>query len=165
MTATDFDNMVIRHEDYLKPYAISLTNDHNNAKDLYQETMLRALLYKDKYQFGTNLKAWLYTIMRNIFINNYRRNKKFTMVATDGMGDMVYGIGKVACNDGWANIKMAEIKGAIDMLPPVFRLSFELHYTGYKYQEIADLLQEPLGTIKSRIHFARKLLMQKIERN
>lgn len=166
MTATDFNTMVVRHSDFLKPYAVSLTQNHEDAKDLFQETMMRALINKEKYEFGTNLKAWLYTIMRNIFINNYRRNKKFTKV---GNGDVpsdihMHTAGKTTYNSGWNNVRMTEIKTAIDSLPAIFRLSFELHYTGYKYQEISDLLVEPLGTIKSRIHFARKILTAQLER-
>ncbi len=165
MTATDFDNMLVLHSDFLKPYAESLTRSNEDAKDLFQETMVRALVYREKYEFGTNLKAWLYTIMRNIFINNYRKNKKVQKVdflpATEAY---MYTMNKTAQNQGWANMRMNEIKQAVDNLPQVFRLSFELHFTGYKYQEIADLLQEPLGTIKSRIHFARKMLVEKIER-
>lgn len=165
MTATDFDNMVIRHSDFLKPYAIALTHDHDDAKDLFQETMLKALLNKEKYQFGTNLKAWLYTIMRNIFINNYRRNKKFTKVSSDIPAEVgALQTGRMTYNNGWSNVRMGEIKKAIDNLPQIFRLSFELHYIGYKYQEIAGLLQEPLGTVKSRIHFARKMLISELER-
>jgi len=165
MTATDFNNLVVRHGDFLKPYAISLTNDHDDAKDLYQETMLRALLNKEKYQFGTNLKAWLYTIMRNIFINNYRRNKKFTKITGETPIEVLAAQPMhKAYNNGWSNIRLNEIRKAVDNLPQIFRLSFELHYTGYKYQEIANLLQEPLGTIKSRIHFARKMLISELER-
>jgi RNA polymerase sigma factor (sigma-70 family) len=164
MTATDFNHLVVRHSDYLKPYAISLTQNYEDARDLYQETMLRALLNKEKYQFGTNLKAWLYTIMRNIFINAYRRNKKFSKAACEPGMDLPYAADRAGYNDGWMNVRIAEIKKGIDGLPNIFRLPFELHYTGYKYQEIAELLQEPLGTIKSRIHFARKTLMQQLER-
>jgi RNA polymerase sigma factor (sigma-70 family) len=164
MTATDFNHLVVKHSDYLKPYANSLTQNQEDARDLFQETVLRALLYKEKYQFGTNLKAWLYTIMRNIFINAYRRNKKFSKVALEPGMDISYAACKVARNDGWTNVRLTEIRKGIDRLPKVFRLSFELHYTGYKYQEIADLLQEPLGTVKSRIHFARKMLMEQLER-
>src|SRR5690606_28838404 len=106
----------------------------------------------------TNLKAWMYTIMRNIFINNYRRNKRFAKVSSDVPADILaLQTDRRAYNEGWNNVRMNEIKKAIDDLPQVFRLSFELHYIGYKYQEIAGLLQEPLGTIKSRIHFARKM--------
>lgn len=165
MTATDFDKLVVLHSDFLKPYAVSLTKDHEDAKDLFQETMVRALINREKYQFGTNLKAWLYTIMRNVFINNYRRNKKFQKVDSNTSTDVyMYTVNKTARNEGWSNIQIHEIKNAIDRLPGIFRLSFELHYTGYKYQEIADLLKEPLGTIKSRIHFARKMLMSTLER-
>lgn len=165
MTATDFNSLVVGHGEILRPYAISLTRDHEDAKDLYQETMMRALINKDKYQFGTNLKAWLHTIMRNIFINNYWRNKKFAKLNGEIPQEIaMYERQQVAYNEGWNNVRMSEVKKAIDSLPAVFRLSFELHYTGYKYQEIADLLHEPLGTVKSRIHFARKMLTSQLER-
>lgn len=164
MTATDFNYLVSRHTDFLRPYAISLTNDHEDAKDLYQETMLRALMNKDKYEFGTNLKAWLYTIMRNIFINNYRRNKKFSKVENETASEFYINESRTVSNSGWQHLRMREIKTAIDKLPNVFRLSFELYYTGYKYQEISELLNEPLGTVKSRIHFARKMLVAQLDR-
>jgi RNA polymerase sigma factor (sigma-70 family) len=165
MTASDFNQVVVRHEVFLKPYAVSLTHNTEDANDLFQETMLRALINREKYQFGTNIKAWLYTIMRNIFINNYRRSKKFSKTDTDAASDTyLYNARLVNYNDGWENVRMAEIRSAIDDLPQVFRVSFELHYTGYKYQEIAELLEQPLGTVKSRIHFARKILVTQLER-
>lgn len=166
MTASDFNTIVVRHEVFLKPYAVSLTHNTEDANDLFQETMLRALVNREKYQFGTNIKAWLYTIMRNIFINNYRRNKKMSgRVDTDTAADVyLYHANLVGYNYGWENVRMAEIRSAINELPHVFRISFELHYTGYKYQEIADLLEQPLGTVKSRIHFARKILVTQLER-
>jgi RNA polymerase sigma-70 factor (ECF subfamily) len=165
MTATDFNELVVLHSDFLRPYAISLTRDPENAKDLFQETIFKALLNRDKYQFGTNLKAWLHTIMRNIFINGYRRNKRY--VHTDNLpaADAYnYMKGRPVLNHGISNMRVAEIEEAINGLPQIFRVAFELHYTGYKYQEIAELLHEPLGTIKSRIHFARKMLMANLER-
>lgn len=164
MTRTDFDSLVVSQSEFLKPYAISLTKDQEEAKDLFQETVMRALVNRDKYILGTNLKAWLYTIMRNIFINNYRKNKKHTKAQDTVTDSYMYTLNKAAQNDGWAKIRLGEVKDAIDTLPNVFRVSFELHYTGYKYQEIADMLQEPLGTIKSRIHFARKQLTSVIDR-
>jgi RNA polymerase sigma factor (sigma-70 family) len=165
MTTADFDRMIVNYSDFLKPFAVSLTHDQEEAKDLFQETIMKALLNRDKYQLGTNLKAWLYTIMRNIFINNYRRNKKFTKVQSDVSSEFFINTHEItANNEGYRNMRVAEIKKAIEELPEVFRLSFELYYTGYKYQEIAEILQEPLGTIKSRIHFARKMLVTQIER-
>ena len=165
MTTADFDRMIVNYSDFLKPFAVSLTHDQEEAKDLFQETIMKALLNREKYQLGTNLKAWLYTIMRNIFINNYRRNKKFTKVQSDVSSEFFINTHEItANNEGYRNMRVAEIKKAIEELPEVFRLSFELYYTGYKYQEIAEILQEPLGTIKSRIHFARKMLVAQIER-
>lgn len=164
MTATDFNFMVIRHENVLQPYAISLTSNYEDARDLYQETMLRALMNRDKYQFGTNLKAWLYTIMRNIFINEYRRNKKFSKVDNETAAEWILTNKNTVINEGWTQLKLREVRKAIDNLPDAFRLCFELYYTGYKYSEISTLLKEPLGTIKSRIHFARKTLTAQLER-
>lgn len=165
MTAIDFNLLVARHGDYLQPFAQSLTQDADDAKDLCQETMLRALLYRDKYQMGTNLKAWLYTIMRNTFINQYRRNKRMTKLDQPAAVEQAFeAAGMTARNEGYGRLRAREIALALDDIPQVFRLSFELYYTGYKYAEIAGLLGEPLGTIKSRIHFARKALAQRLER-
>jgi RNA polymerase sigma factor (sigma-70 family) len=107
----------------------------------------------------------LYTIMRNIFINNYRKNKRFTKVSNEAPSDLQqYETGKAAYNEGWNQMRMQEIKKAIDALPKPLQFSFELYYAGYKYQEIADITKEPIGTIKSRIHFARKTLVTQLER-
>ena len=161
----NFDQLVIEGSDFLHPYAISLTKNGEDAKDLYQETLLRALSNRDKYQPGTNLKGWLCIIMRNIFINQYRRNKRFTKVESETPTEIhQFEQGRIAQNDAMSSMKMAEIRKAIDSLPPAFSFCFEMHYAGFKYAEIAHLLQEPLGTIKSRIHFARKALMKQLER-
>src|SRR5215203_5049796 len=76
MSTIEFNNMLVNNAEFLKPFAITLTRDNEQAKDLFQETLFRALANKEKYNSGTNIKAWLYTIMRNIFINNYRRRAK-----------------------------------------------------------------------------------------
>lgn len=166
MTTTDFNNAIAYESDFLKPYANALTRDLDEAKDLFQETIVRALLNKDKYKIGTNLKAWLYTIMRNIFINNYRKGKRFTKVGNDVPEEiLMFHTGKKALNDGMTNVRVQEIRKEVEKLPEAFRQSFELYYMGYKYQDIADVLNEPLGTVKSRIHFARKILVSKLERN
>ncbi len=165
MQEKSFDQMIIENKDFLMPFSLSFTKNEEEAKDLVQDTVYRALVYRDKFHEGTNIKAWLYTIMRNIFINNYRRQKKFTKVSSETPQDFyLYQMDKMAHNNGIVNFGVREIKKAINMLPDVFRLSFEMHYLGYKYQEIADTLNEPLGTIKSRIHIARKMLTYKISR-
>ncbi len=165
MPVSGFEGLLISHRDYLQPFAVSLTRDADDAADLCQETMLRALLYRDKYTTGTNLKAWLYTIMRNTFINGYRRGKRMVKIAhPDGVEVAFEAAGMAARNEGYGRLQAREIGKALEEIPHVFRISFELYYIGYKYAEIAELLGEPLGTIKSRIHFARKALASRLER-
>jgi len=166
MAALEFNQMLISNTEFLKPFAFSLTRDNEQAKDLIQETLYRALANREKYSVGTNIKAWLYTIMRNIFINNYRRKSKQQTIFDNTPNEFLININQGAVvNDAISKINMKEVQEAIFSLPDIFRNPFLLYYDGFKYNEIADMLGEPLGTIKSRIHFARKLLKTQIERN
>ena len=159
MSNQEFNSLVVNNADSLTPFAITLTRDHEAAKDLCQETLCRAFVYKEKYQTGTNIKAWLYTIMRNIFINEYRRNgrKKLVIDAIKTSQDPYTASSEF-------HLRVKEINAAIHHLPGIFKSACLLYLEGYKYQEIAFALDEPLGTIKSRIHFARKILQKQIER-
>ncbi len=166
MSAIEFNQMLISNTDFLKPFAFTLTRDNETAKDLLQETMFRALANKDKYNVGTNVKAWLYTIMRNIFINNYRRKVKQNTIFDSTANDFFLDYQQTTvANQAEGNLKLKEIQNAVSNLPEIFKSPFTLYFEGYKYHEIADVLQEPLGTIKSRIHFARKLLKEQLSRN
>jgi RNA polymerase sigma-70 factor (ECF subfamily) len=103
--------------------------------------------------------------MRNIFINNYRRNARQKTIFNNTPEDFLINLRQVSVpNQAEANIRIKEIRAAIEHLPEIFRSPFLLYFDGYKYQEIAEILHEPLGTIKSRIHFARKLLKEQIAR-
>lgn len=165
MSNIEFNTLLISNADYLKPFAITLTRDTETAKDLLQETMFRALANQEKYNVGTNIKAWLYTIMRNIFINNYRRKAKQHTVLDSSENNFLLDHNQFAiANTAETNLKLKDIQQAVHKLPDIFRNPFVLYFEGYKYNEIAAVLQEPLGTIKSRIHFARKLLKEQIER-
>ena len=165
MSGHEFNGLLLRNADYLKPFAFTLTRDHESAKDLLQETLLRALVNKEKYHVGTNVKAWLYTIMRNIFINDYRKAKKFTIVKDDTPGEALLNSKQgIVKNDAEAGLALKDIRQNIHRLPLIYKDPFILYYEGYKYNEIASIYKEPLGTIKSRIHFARKLLKQQLER-
>ncbi|MFZ6024846.1 MAG: RNA polymerase sigma factor [Bacteroidota bacterium] len=165
MSVLEFNQMLLNNTEFLKPFAVTLTRDTEAAKDLVQETMYRALANKDKYNVGTNIKAWLYTIMRNIFINNYRRKSKQATIFDSTPNEFLLNINQGAvANDAIANINLKEVKEAIHDLPAIFRNPFLLYFDGYKYHEIAEMLNEPLGTIKSRIHFARKLLKNQLQR-
>ncbi len=165
MSTIEFSQLLVSNEEYLKPFAVTLTRDNESAKDLLQETFYRALANQEKYYVGTNIKAWLYTIMRNIFINNYRRKSKQKTVFDNSPNDFLLDSKQaVITNDAIANLQMKEIQQALHQLPEIFKNPFLLYFDGYKYNEIAEILKEPLGTIKSRIHFARKLLKEQLSR-
>jgi RNA polymerase sigma factor (sigma-70 family) len=165
MATVDFNQLLVNNTEFLKPFAITLTRDNEVAKDLLQETMYRALANKEKYNVGTNIKAWLYTIMRNIFINNYRRKSKQNTIFDSTPNEFLLNYNQVTtANAAEGAIKLKDIQVAIHELPAIFRNPFMLYFEGYKYHEIADMLSEPLGTIKSRIHFARKLLKEQVSR-
>jgi RNA polymerase sigma-70 factor (ECF subfamily) len=166
MSTQEFEKLLIDQSDYLRPFAFTLTRDNETAKDLTQETLFRALANKDKYHVGTNIKAWMYTIMRNIFINDYRRKSRQQTIFDNTPNEFLLDHNQSAVkNAAISGIQQKEIETAIHHLPDIFRYPFQLYFEGYKYNEIADFLKEPLGTVKSRIHFARKLLKEAIERN
>lgn len=165
MSNLEFNEMLLTNADFLKPFAINLTRDTEEANDLYQETLYKALANKEKYNAGTNIKAWLFTIMRNIFINNYRRKAKQKTIFDSTPNDYLINLKQVTVsNAAESDMQVKEIKKAIRDLPEIFKTPFLLYFEGYKYNEIAEVLREPLGTIKSRIHFARKLLKEQISR-
>lgn len=164
MTKIDFNTSFNKLTPSLKSFAYNLTKDGEEAKDLYQETAIRAITNRDKFKAGTNLKAWLFTIMKNIFINNYRKkSKKNTIMdSTDNMY-FLNSSDVTISNGAGTNIMMEELTNMIEALDSTIKVPFKMHYVGYKYQEIADELGLPLGTVKSRIFFARKELKQKIK--
>lgn len=166
MTTVDFNNLLLKNTDFLKPFALTLTRDSEKAKDLIQDTIFRALTNKEKYNVGTNIKAWLFTIMRNIFINGYRKAARQNTILDNTENDFLLSTDRnVAANSAVSQISYKEIQVLINNLPAIFKNPFMLYYDGFKYQEISDILGEPLGTIKSRIHFARKLLKENLDRN
>lgn len=157
MSHQEFTSLVLNHSDGLKPFAFSLTHDPDRARDLCQETLCKAFANREKYQPGTNVKAWLFTIMRNIFINDYRREqRKKQVMETVGYRQHKHSLG------GDLHVSFREVQRSIHQLPSIFKTASLLYFEGYKYQEIAFALNEPLGTIKSRIHFARKHLQKQI---
>ena len=158
MSTQEFNTLVLNHAQGLQPFAITLTRDTDSARDLCQETLCKAFAHREKYQPGTNIKAWLFTIMRNIFINEYRRNARKKLVMDTVARFETYS------PSADISVRLREINEAIYHLPAIFKKACMLYLQGYKYQEIAFALNEPLGTIKSRIHFARKLLKQQIDR-
>ncbi len=166
MSTFEFNTRLDQLTALLYSFAYNLTKNMEEAKDLFQETSLRALSNRDKFHPGTNFKAWMLTIMKNIFINNYRKKVKANTIidATDNLY-YINSSSAITQNSGDSNIMMEELTAMLDHLEDSIRIPFLMHYEGYKYQEIADHLQLPLGTVKSRIFFARKELKNKITRH
>lgn len=157
MTTIDFDNKFYSLKSILHGFAYKLTRDYEEAQDLFQETAFRVIKNREKFAAGTNLKAWCFTIMRNIFINNYRKKQKVNTVIDRTDNNFYLNSGKQSIrNEGDANIMMEELTEMISGLEDGIRIPFLRHYEGYKYQEIADEMELPLGTVKSRIYFARR---------
>lgn len=164
MSSVDFNVNLDKLTPSLRSFAYNLTKNEEDAYDLYQETAYRAITNREKFRPGTNLKAWLFTIMKNIFINNYRKKvKKNTIIdSTENMYFINSG-SVVISNEAGSNILMKELNKMINSLDDSIKIPFNMHFEGYKYQEIADELELPLGTVKSRIFFARKALKKMIK--
>jgi RNA polymerase sigma factor (sigma-70 family) len=162
MTAIEFSTLVQKVSGSLKPAALNLTRDADDAKDLVQETLLKALLNKDKFKAGTNLKAWLYTIMRNTFINNYNKitKRSSNIDSTEYFQYFNTDENYITVNGASSDFVVNDINEAIARLNEEFRTPFMMYYIGYKYLEIAEKLNIPIGTVKNRIHIARKELKQ-----
>ena len=145
-------------------FAFHLTYSEEDSNDLVQETYLKALTYRDKFDPSTNLKAWMYTIMKNTFINNYRRETRVRKIV-DTTDNMYYiNMGSTSSlGNSQDIIQHNELTAVVDSLEDDFRIPFEMHFGGYKYKEIADHMDLSIGTVKSRIFFARKKLMEKLK--
>lgn len=149
-------------QDNLLNFAYKLTSNRDDAYDLLQDTTLKALDNEEKYADNTNFKGWVFTIMRNLFINNYRRNSRAaTIVDTT---DNLYHL-NLSQDSGLESPEESygaqEITAAIGEFTDEYRIPFSMHVAGYKYSEIAKEMNLPLGTVKSRIFFARKKLQER----
>lgn len=164
MTNSRFREEMIALGSSLRNFAFSLTSNQEDANDLLQDTYLKALLYKDKFENDTNLKAWLYTIMRNTFINNYRRKVKSNSLIFQA-DDIQYLHNMVSNRADNADMKLSvkEITQNIGKIEENQRIPFEMFIDGYKYKEISDEMDISIGTVKSRIFFTRKKLMNSLK--
>lgn len=159
-----FTDKLMGLQKHLGNFALSLTLNKEDADDLMQETNLKVLDNQEKYASNTNFKGWVFTIMRNIFINNYRRSiRNRTLIDCT---DDLYHI-SLPQNSGYNSPEVAynvkEITTIINSFPEEYRKPFSMYIAGYKYEEIAEKMQIPLGTVKSRIHFARKRMKKMLK--
>lgn len=164
MRTANFAQDLLSVQTELLHFAYKLTADREEANDLLQETSLKALDNEEKYTAETNFKGWIYTIMRNIFINNYRKalrdqtyvdqteNQYYLNQNFDIEGDSTEG-----------SYDLKEMHRIVNALPKEYRVPFSMYVSGFKYREIADKLGLPLGTVKSRIYFTRQKLQEELK--
>src|SRR5215212_3202967 len=138
MASLEFNELLLDNADFLKPFAVNLTKDAEVAKDLYQETLYKALANKEKYNIGTNIKAWLFTIMRNIFINDYRKKSKQQVILDSTPNDQILNSSPASIyNNAESELNLKEIWKAVYELPSIFKTPFLMYFEGYKYHEIS----------------------------
>ena len=159
MTPQVFQSKLMSLQSNMLNFAYMLTSNRDDAQDLLQDTTLKVLDNADNYLENTNFKGWVFTIMRNLFINNYRRMSRSATVI-DKTEDLYHL--NLSQDSGLATPEGSfganEISRAIDNFPDEYRIPFSMHVAGYKYNEIAEHMSLPLGTIKSRIYYARQRL-------
>lgn len=156
---SSFKKRLLGLQNNLLNFAYQLTTSRDAAKDLVQDTTLKALDNEEKYVDNINFKGWVFTIMRNIFINNYRRQvRSATIIDTT---EDLYHLNlsqESGLETPEGSVAAKEISAAIDSFADEYKIPFTMYIAGYKYAEIAETMQLPLGTVKSRIYFARKRL-------
>lgn len=158
MTRKSFKDDVIGMQTNLMNFAFKLTMDKDRASDLVQDTTLKALDSEGKFAENVNFKGWIFTIMRNIFINNYRRSVRESTVLDTS--DTIFHVSdtRTAPETPDGMYAVSEISELIARIPSDFSKPFQMHVAGYKYEEIAEMLNLPLGTVKSRIFTTRTQL-------
>ncbi len=158
MTSENFNAEIKKIESVMNGFAMKLTRNKENAKDLIQETLMRSFASRDRFKEGTNFKAWITTIMYNSYINHYRRAKTKNAVIKP-IEDLSYLPGNTSKEmSGEKIILLKELKGMVNNLSDTYKIPFEMFTEGYHYNEIAEKMQLPMGTVKSRIFYARKKL-------
>ena len=163
MSTIEFNQHMLTFKSNLEFFAYSLCTNREDARDLTQDTYLKAISYRENFRDATNLKAWLYTIMKNTFINNYRRNAK-AKTFIHQTEDLNYLSNKedTKAKNPLSILNTEELQSRVNALQDEYRIPFEMHVDGYKYQEIAEELHLPIGTVKSRIFMARQKLMDQL---
>jgi len=169
-TYAEFDELVVPMTDALQSFALKMTGSMDDADDLVQETLLKAYRFFHKFEKGTNIKAWLFSIMKNSFINEYRKQAKQPgKVDYDDISNFYENIKSNEVEfshivgDSFSNVLDDDITQALAALPTDFQTIIILSdIEGYNYEEIAEFMSCPIGTVRSRLHRARKMMYSKL---
>lgn len=164
MTAVELTYKIVSLRTTLQAFTKRFTSNREESHDLVQDTLLKALQYRDKFREDTNLKGWLFTIMRNTFINNYRRTRR-AKTSRDTTRELYYlNVEDVhTFNRPQDTYEFKEIWKNVNGIQEYLLIPFKMHTTGYKYTEIAEHLKIPIGTVKNRIFHARKEIQKRLQ--
>jgi RNA polymerase sigma-70 factor (ECF subfamily) len=163
MTAIEFTHKVASLRPTLRSFTRRFTTDRDESLDLVQDTILKALTYRDKFRDDTNLTGWLFTIMRNTYINNYRKNQRAKTSRDDTKELYFLNVEDThTFNKPESSAEFKEVWRHVNELRDELLIPFKMHTTGYKYHEIAEHLKLPIGTVKNRIFHARKEMQKKL---
>ncbi|PHN06980.1 RNA polymerase sigma factor [Flavilitoribacter nigricans] len=159
MTSIEFNSELKNTQDKLFGFALKLTKDYQDAQDLFQDAVTRGFRYSNGFETGTNFRAWMSTIIRNTFINKCRSAKRKRTVS-EPIENLAYALEgqNPLVNQGEMNMRIQELYQSLDQLNDIYRIPFMMHFQGYEYKDIAEELNIPIGTIKSRLHTARQQL-------
>lgn len=163
MTETEFTTEITRLQPTLKALTHRFTYDREVSADLVQDTLLRAFQYRENYRRNTNLSGWLFTIMRNTYINQYRKTQRAGILTPEGSENALRLIEGERTSCPARRLELDEVWRNVNTLEENLRLPFKMHTSGYKYEEIASRLGIPVGTVKNRIFHARKEIQKKLE--
>lgn len=163
MTEIEFNHQVASLRPMLRTLTRRFTTDRDESLDLVQDTLLKALMYRNKFREETNLKGWLFTIMRNTYINSYRKNQRQRTSHDDTTGLYFLNVEDThTFNKPERSMEFKEVWRNVNALKDELLIPFKMHTTGYKYHEIAEHLSIPIGTVKNRIFHARKEIQKKL---
>lgn len=163
MTNQEFTQEISKLERLLFSFALRLTSNRADAEDLMQETSLRAYRHKEKFAQGTNFKSWVSTIMRNAYINRYRKMKTRRHI-NNSIENYSYALenNNAIPNQGEHDLRLQELKKMLNSVGDLYSVPFLMFHRGYEYKEIAEKLNIPIGTVKSRIFLARQRMKKMI---
>ncbi len=163
MNAQEFNSKLLSLEGSLNHFALSLTRNVEDARDLVQETFLKAIQYKDKYTSDNNIRAWLFTILRNTYLNQVTKLSAKNTISDKTADEYILKNTMFENENAETSINTRNLQQTISKLSEEFRVPFQMVVDGYKYKEIAKETNLPMGTVKSRIFFARRILAESLQ--
>lgn len=164
MTTEEIHYLSQRFHPEYRSFALTLTRDEDRASDLLQEAIYLIIKHHERFRQGTNLQAWIKTIIRNVFITSYRKGKRRQEIAEENIPGNNWSNLTATHNPAEGLLGAEDIQQHIEALPEIYRRAFRLHLNGIKYKDIATMTNVPVGTAKSRVWTARKMLKASIKR-